>query len=36
MTEIALIKAFLPIGGIYYDDVYLSHRALHREHFFQL
>jgi hypothetical protein len=36
MDGIALIKEFLPIGGICYDDVYLSHRAFHREHFFQL
>jgi hypothetical protein len=29
MDGIALIEAFLPIGRVHYDVVYLSRRALH-------
>jgi hypothetical protein len=36
MDGIALIEAFLPVGGVCYNVVYLSCQALHLEHFCQL
>jgi hypothetical protein len=33
---IALIEAFLPVGGICYDVIYLTRRMSYRGHFFQL
>jgi hypothetical protein len=36
MDGTALIEVFLAIGRVCYDNIYLSRRALHQEHFFQL